>query len=147
MKKIADYIKAHPINIFGIILAIFCVFRWYRIGYFCTLIIEYAFLYFGDAIEFFLIGAAAVLLICFLANIAEFIMVKKDSSSVVIVLSVLFGSLGAFIGTFFNREYTHSKAVKIIFNVQIWLFVCIVVPVLIYWINYPIENPFIYYRF
>lgn len=151
MTKIVDYIKSHPyiaiIKILGFLIALRCISLWYIIGYFCTLIIQYTFIFFSNAVSFFLIGAAAVLLIRFLTNIAEFIMVKKDSSFIVIVLSVLFGSLGAFIGTFFNREYKYSKAVKIVFNVQIWLFVCIVVPMLIYWTNYPIENPFVIYHF
>ncbi|MDE7289348.1 MAG: hypothetical protein K2N71_07605, partial [Oscillospiraceae bacterium] len=66
---------------------------------------------------------------------------------IIIVLSVLFGSLGAFIGILFNREYKYTKVVKIIFNIQVWIFVCIVIPVFIYWFNYPIESPFVIYRF
>lgn len=152
MTKIVDYIKAHPyiaiIKILGFLIALRCISLWYIIGYFCTLIIQYTFIFFSDAVSFFLIGAAVVFIIRFLSNIAAFIMVKKDiSSNIIIVLSVLFGSLGAFIGTLFNREYKYTKVVKIIFNIQAWIFVCIVIPVFIYWFNYPIESPFVIYHF
>ena len=152
MTKIVDYIKSHPyiaiIKILGFLIALLCISLWYIIGDFGTLIIQYISFFFSDAISFFLIGAAVVLIIRFLVNITAFIIVKKDIPfNIIIVLLVLFGSLGAFIGTLFNQEYKYSKAVKIVFNVQIWLFVCIVVPVLIYWTNYPIENPFVFYHF
>ena len=136
MTKIVDYIKAHPINAFGIIIAVLCFYCRYSIGYFCTSIITNIY-YFSP------IGFAAVLIIGFLANAAAFIMVKKDSPSDIIVLSVLFGSLGAFIGILFNREYKYTKAVKIIFNIQVWIFVCIAVPVFIYLFG----NPFVIYHF
>lgn len=142
MTKIVDYIKAHLINTLGIIAVVFCLYlcflrgRGYSIGYFYTSIITYIY-YFSP------IGFAAVLLICFLANIAAFIMVKKDSPFDIIVLSVLFGSLGAFIGILFNREYKYTKVVKIIFKIQAWLFVCIAIPIFIYWF----DSPFLFYSF
>lgn len=145
MEKIRDFIKKHPINAFGIIIAAFCIFRWYSIGSFFTSMIEYIFYFFYDKAVLFLIGTAAVLLACFFANAAAFAIVKKDSPTDIIALSAIFGSWGAFMGTFFNREYKYANAVKVIFNVQAWIFVCIAVPVCIYWANF--SNPFVIYRF
>lgn len=140
MRKIIDKIKSHPciaiINILGFLIALRCISIWYIIGYSCTEIITIIY-YFSP------IGFAAVLITGFLVNVAAFIMVKKDSPFDIIVLSVLFGSLGAFIGILFNHEYKYTKAVKIIFNIQAWIFVCIAIPVFIYWF----DNPFLYYSF
>ena len=63
------------------------------------------------------------LLIFAALNIAAFITVKKNKNAAGLTLSILYGFLGAFVGTFFNRNYTYTKAVRIIFNAHIWALV------------------------
>lgn len=47
-----------------------------------------------------------------------------------------FFAVGAFMGTLFNREYKYAKAVRIIFNIQLWICVWLLVSYLLYALGY-----------
>lgn len=76
----------------------------------------------GAGIHFgYVIPIHLTLLIFIAFNIAAFISVKKDKNSAGLTFSIIYGSLGALIGTLFNRDYKYAKAVRIIFNAKIWI--------------------------
>lgn len=67
----------------------------------------------------YIIPIPVTLLIFITLNIAAFVAVKKDKNAAGLTLAILYGSLGALVGTLFNRDYKYAKAVKIIFNAHI----------------------------
>ncbi|MDE6709723.1 MAG: hypothetical protein K2J76_04460 [Oscillospiraceae bacterium] len=69
----------------------------------------------------YIIPLPVSLLIFITLNIAAFVAVKKDKNAAGLTLAILCGSLGALVGTLFNRDYKYAKAVRIIFNAHIWI--------------------------
>lgn len=61
------------------------------------------------------------LLIIIILNIAAFVAVNEDKNIAGLTLAIPYGSLGALVGTLFNRDYKYAKAVRIIFNAHIWI--------------------------
>lgn len=69
----------------------------------------------------YIITLPVSLLIFIILNIAAFVAVKKDKNAAGLTLAILCGSLGALVGTLFNRDYKYAKALRIIFNAHIWI--------------------------
>lgn len=70
-------------------------------------------------LEFFALIILAIL------NIAACIFIIHDKSIVGLIFAIFCGSsLGAFVGILANRDFKYAKAVKLIFNINIWLCVC-----------------------
>lgn len=71
-------------------------------------------------LEFF-----TVIIFVIILNIAACIFIIYDKSIVGLIFAILCGSsLGAFVGTLANRDFKYTKAVRLIFNINIWLCVC-----------------------
>ena len=97
-------------------------------------------------------------LILLTLNISAFICIKKDKNIAGIVLSILLGfvgivieslmahsfaylvvgffAVGSFIGTLVNRDFKYVKAIKVIFNIQLWIYIWIAVSYLLFYFEY-----------
>lgn len=65
------------------------------------------------------------LIILAMLNIAACIFIIHDKSIAGLIFAIFCGSsLGTFIGTLANRDFKYAKAVRLIFNINIWLCVC-----------------------
>lgn len=69
------------------------------------------------------IGVQSIFIIIII-NILSFNVVLINISSVGLILSILCGSFGAFVGTLMNRNFKYAKIVRIVFNIHIWICVC-----------------------
>ena len=130
MEKIFDFVKKHPyiiINVLGFLITLACFFSETLAGFgFILIFIIVLFSAFGIC-----------LLILFAINIAAFLAVAYDKSVLGILLSLPFGSLGAFIAMkTCNISHKSDKAIKIIFNIHIWIVVWIAVSFLLYLLGY-----------
>lgn len=66
----------------------------------------------------------SIFIIIIIINILSFNVVLLNISSVGLILSILGGSFGAFVGTLMNRNFKYAKIVRIVFNIHIWICVC-----------------------
>ena len=115
------------INMIGILSVILCFFseQWAEYG-------------FGLIFIAAMYSALGVCLLILLAiNICAFYAVKNDRSALGILLSLPFGSPGAFIAAnTCNTGYKRDKAIKIIFNIHVWIVTWIAVSFLLYLFGY-----------
>lgn len=97
-------------------------------------------------------------LILLALNISAFICIKKDKNIAGIVLSILLGfvgivieslmtqsfvylvvgffAVGSFIGTLVNRDFKYVKAIKVIFNIQLWIYIWVAISCLLFYFEY-----------
>ena len=118
-----DFIEKHPciaISIVGILLIL--------LSFFIEQLAAYG------LFVFLLLYLAGVILV--VINIAAMLLVANDMSAAGVILSLLFGGLGAMIGLLFNPSYDKEKAVKIIFSIQLWLVIWALASAILYALNY-----------
>lgn len=77
------------------------------------------------AIPFFKLPFFPTIILITIFNIAAFIVIvgklSDDNPYAGLIFAILYGHWGALVGTLFNRDYKYAKAVRIIFNIHIWL--------------------------
>ena len=88
-----------------------------------SLFTEFGFIPFNIFYDAANIGLPSVFIIIII-NILSFNVVLINISSVGLILSILCGSFGAFVGTLMNRNFKYAKIVGIVFNIHIWICVC-----------------------
>lgn len=66
----------------------------------------------------------SIFIIIIIINILSLNVVLLNISFVGLILSILCGSFGAFVGTLMNRNFKYAKIVRIVFNIHIWICVC-----------------------
>lgn len=129
-----DFIRTRPfaaINIAGIFLVIitFLVEPFAAIGFFCALLIELTI-----TLKVFLL---IIIIILAAVNIAAYFAVMNFKTARVITLTVLGGGIGAMLGIQDTEgKFSAGKAVKIIFLVDMWIAVWLILGFLLYWFNY-----------
>lgn len=111
------------INIIGLLLAVMC--------FFSEQLAEYGFWLVFAAVMYSALGVCLLILLAI--NICAFYAVKNDKSVLGVLLSLPFGSPGAFIAVnTCNTGYKRDKAIKIIFNIHVWIVVWIAVSFLLF---------------
>ena len=135
---ISNYIEKHSdiimkcsyviINALGSIITLTC--------FFCRQWAAFALILFFTFFEYLGI-ALAILTILFVINIAAFFAVKNNQSVLGVIFSLLCGSIGGFSAAYFtNENFAKAKALKLIFNIQMWIIVWIVLPSILFFNEY-----------
>lgn len=88
-----------------------------------SLFTEFGFIPFNIFYDAANIGLPSVFIIIII-NILSFNVVLINISSVGLILSILCGSFGAFVGTLINCNFKYAKIVGIVFNIHIWICIC-----------------------
>lgn len=119
MTKKAKFLKkALPYIIVNLLGALISLLSWFT---------EFGFIPFNifyDAANIAENIGESIFTIIIIINILSLNAVLLNISSVGLILSILCGSFGAFVGTLMNRDFKYAKIVRIVFNIHIWICVC-----------------------
>lgn len=129
-----EFIKKHPcstVSAFGVLINILTVLNeelarlvWIAILGFVELLFSF--------------GFVAILLVAllFTFNLAAMSAVINDKLDAGIFFALPFGGFGAIIGLLHNPNYFNKTAVKIIFTIQLWFVIWLVVSFILDWLSY-----------
>ena len=129
LKSVFPFIS---INLIGAVIVLLCLFARpvADIGFFCIFLTKIVF----EISPLFVIVIIALILAL---NGAAFSSIDSNKSESGVLCSLLFGSLGGIIAVYtVNKGFERAKAVKLIFNVHLWLCIYLLISWLLYQFDY-----------